>query len=167
VSVYTYEGEKRALFDNLESRTQQQRLRDRHGKRGQEEVITMPIDPVKRLENWDKKYNLERINAILVEKRPKMLEHVTSAIVSLSSMETQVKQVLDSEGAGMIQYPFYLCFGRELWSMTHEREVSGEAAAVAAAVLVSKWTARGLGQAVLETIRTQVFNIGRPTTPGP
>jgi hypothetical protein len=28
---------------------------------------------------------------------------------------------------------------------------------------IGKWSARGLTQAVLETIRTQVFNIGAPT----
>ena len=29
----------------------------------------MPIDPTKRIGNWDEKYNLERVNAILTEKR--------------------------------------------------------------------------------------------------
>ena len=72
----------------------------------------MATDPVKRIENWNTKYNLERVNAILTEKRPKMLEHVNAIYVSLAGMESQVKQVLDIAGASMIQYPFYLCFGR-------------------------------------------------------
>ena len=122
----------------------------------------MPTDPVKRIENWDKKYNLERINAILTEKRPKMLEHVNSVYVSLASMESQVKQVIDQEGVSMITYPFYLCFGREMWHLS-QKEVSGASLAKEAATLIGKWTSRGLTQSVLETIRTQVFNIGAPT----
>jgi hypothetical protein len=124
----------------------------------------MPIDPVKRIENWNEKYNLERVNAILVEKRPKMLEHVTSVMVSLASMEQQVKQTCDASGVSTIQYPFYLCFGREMWAMIR-REMSGESAAQAAAVLIAKWTARGLTQAVLQAIRTEVFNVGAPIAP--
>jgi len=122
----------------------------------------MPSDPVKRIENWNEKYNLERINAILTEKRPKMLEHVSAVYVSLASMESQVKQVLDLAGVSMITYPFYLCFGREMWSLSR-KEVSGEALAVEAATLIGKWVSRGLTQSVLETIRTGVFNIGAPT----
>jgi hypothetical protein len=124
----------------------------------------MPIDPVKRIENWDEKYNLTRINAILTEKRPKMLEHVTSVIVSLASMEQQVKQTCDASGVSVIQYPYYLCFGREMWAMIR-REMSGESAAQAAAVLIAKWVARGLTQSVLQAVRTQVFNVGAPIAP--
>ncbi len=122
----------------------------------------MATDPVKRIENWDTKYNLERINAILTEKRPKMLEHVGEVFVSLAAMESQVKQVLDMAGASMIQFPFYLCFGREMWHLTR-KEVSGDALAEEAAVLIAKWVGRGLTQATLETIRSQVFSIGAPT----
>jgi hypothetical protein len=80
-------------------------------------------------------------------------------------MESQVKQVLDLEGVATTDYPFYLCYGRELWSLIR-REMSGESLAKEAAVLLTKWKDRGFSQAVLETIRTGVFNIG-PPTPGP
>ena len=125
----------------------------------------MPNDPTKRIDNWNTKYNLERINAILTEKRPKMFEHVQAQIVSLTSMESQVKQTCDASGVSVIQYPFYLCFGRELWHMTHEREMSGESAALEAATLIAKWVARGLTQAVLQAIRSEVFNIPAPIAP--
>jgi hypothetical protein len=127
----------------------------------------MGNDPTKRIDSWDKKYNLERVNAILTEKRPKMFEHVQAQFVSIASMENQVKQTIDAEGVSVITYPFYLNFGRELWHITHQTEMSGESAAVEAASLIGKWVSRGLAQSVLEAIRTQVFNIGRPTTPGP
>jgi len=124
----------------------------------------MPIDPVKRLENWDEKYNLTRVTAILTEKRPKMLEHMGSVIVALASMEQQVKQTCDASGVSVIQYPYYLCFGREMWAMIR-REMSGESAAQAAAVLIAKWVARGLAQPVLQAIRSEVFNIPAPIAP--
>jgi len=124
----------------------------------------MPMDPTKRIDNWNTKYNLERVNAILTEKRPKMYEHVQARVVSLASMENQVKQVCDSSGVPTIQYPFYLCFGREMWSL-QDKEISGESLAVEAAVLVAKWVARGLTQAVLAAIRTDVFNVAAPIAP--
>ena len=121
----------------------------------------MPTDPTKRIDNWDTKYNVERISAILTEKRPKMLERVNSVFVSLASMEGQVKQVLDGSGVSIIQYPFYLNFGREMWHLA-QQDMSGDSLAIEAAILIGKWTARGLTQATLETIRTQVFNVGAP-----
>ena len=124
----------------------------------------MPMDPTTRIENWNQKYNLERVNAVLTEKRPKMLEHVSSVIPLLAAMEQQVKQVCDSAGVATIQYPFYLCFGREMWSLSR-KDISGESLAREAAVLITKWTARGLTQAVLQAVRTDVFNVAAPVAP--
>ena len=125
----------------------------------------MPMDPTKRIANWDAGYDTTAMKAKIDKKRADMLSRVQAQITSLASMEGQVKQVCDLAGCSVIQYPFYLDFGRELWKMTHEREMSGEAAAQAAAVLIAKWVARGLTQSVCEEIRTGVFNIGAPSTP--
>jgi hypothetical protein len=124
----------------------------------------MPIDPTKRIGNWDEKYNLERVNAVLTEKRPKMLQNMSAVVPLMTAMELQVKQVCDGSGVSIIQYPFYLCFGREMWSMIR-KDISGESAALAAAVLITKWTARGLTQAVLQAIRTDVFSVAAPVAP--
>jgi hypothetical protein len=122
-------------------------------------------DPTKRIANWDIGFDTARIKTVLDLKRPKMFEHVQAQTVSLVSMELQVKQTCDASGVSVIQYPFYLDFGRELWHITHETEMSGESAAQEAAVLITKWTARGLTQSVLQAIRTQVFNIAAPIAP--
>jgi len=121
----------------------------------------MPIDPTKRIANWNEKYNLERVNAILTEKRPTMLQNVSSVMPLIAAMELQVKQVCDGAGVPTIQYPFYLCFGREMWKLTRA-DISGESLALEAAVLVGKWKARGLTEAVLQAIRTDVFNVAAP-----
>ncbi len=122
-------------------------------------------DPTKRIAKWDTKYDTTRIKVTLDAMRPSMLAHVQSQFVSIVSMEGQVKQTLDAAGVAVITYPFYLDFGRELWHMTHEREMSGESAAKEAATLIAKWVARGLTQAVLQAIRTEVFNISAPAGP--
>ena len=125
----------------------------------------MHNDPTKRIANWDIGFDTARIKGVLDLKRPKMFEHVQAQIVSLTSMEIQVKQVCDLSGVTVVHYPFYLDFGRELWHITHETEMSGESAAQEATVLIAKWVARGLTQSVLQAIRTQVFNIGAPIAP--
>jgi hypothetical protein len=124
----------------------------------------MPIDPTKRLNNWDEKYNLERINAILTEKRPSMLQNMSAVVPLIAAMEQQVKQVCDAAGVPTIQYPFYLCFGREIWALTR-KDISGESMAIEAATLIAKWVARGLTTAVLQAIRTDVFNVAAPAAP--
>ncbi len=124
----------------------------------------MPIDPTKRIANWDGKYNLERVNAILTEKRPTMLQNVSSVVPLMTAMELQVKQVCDGAGVATIQYPFYLCFGREMWKLTRS-DISGESLAMEAAVLIGKWKARGLTEAVLQAIRSDVFTVPAPVGP--
>jgi len=122
------------------------------------------IDPTKRIAKWNVKFNTERIKATLDEMRPAMLANVQAVYPMITAMELQVKQVCDSAGVPTIQYPFYLNFGRELWALSR-KEVSGESLAIEAATLITKWTARGLTQAVLASIRTDVFNVVAPSAP--
>ena len=122
------------------------------------------MDPTKRIANWNAKFNTERIKGILDDLRPAMLASVTAVFPMITAMELQVKQTCDASGVPTIQYPFYLNFGREIWALTR-REVSGESLAQEVAVLSAKWTARGLTQAVLQAIRTDVFNVGAPIAP--
>jgi len=121
----------------------------------------VPIDPVRRVSNWDAKYKTDRIKAVLDDKRDAMFSRVSAVVPALAAMEGQVKQVVDGLGVATIQIPFYLDFGRELWSL-QDKDVSGETLAMEADVLLKKWVQRGLTQAVLEAIRTQVFNVVAP-----
>ncbi len=125
----------------------------------------MPIDPVRRVMNWDSNFDTDQVKARMDKKRADMLARVQSVFALIATMESQVKQVLDLAGVSIILYPSYLSFGRELWHLTHGREVSGESASVEAELLIVKWVARGLARSVLETIRTGVFNIAPPSSP--
>ena len=122
------------------------------------------MDPTRRIAKWNAKFNTERIKATLDDMRPTMLQNVTAVFPLLTAMELQVKQVCDGSGVSTIQYPFYLNFGRELWALSR-KDISGESYAKEAAILVTKWTARGLTQAVLQAIRTDVFNVAAPVAP--
>ena len=121
-------------------------------------------DPARRIENWDAKFDTTVIKTTLDKKRPKMLEHVSSVQPLLAAMEQQVKQVCDLAGVPTIQYPFYLCFGREMWALTR-KDISGESMALEAATLIAKWVARGLTQSLLQAIRSEVFNVPAPAGP--
>jgi hypothetical protein len=122
------------------------------------------MDPTRRIAKWNAKFDTERVKGALDAMRPTMLQNVTAVFPMITAMELQVKQVCDGAGVPTIQYPFYLNFGREIWALTR-KEVSGESLAQEAAVLIAKWVARGLTSAVLQTIRTDVFNVGVPLAP--
>jgi hypothetical protein len=124
----------------------------------------MAEDPAARIAKWNTKYNTERIKATLDEMRPAMLQKVTAVFPMITAMELQVKQVCDGAGVPTRDYPSYLAFGRSLWALGR-KEISGESAAKEAAVQVAKWKARGLVEAVLQGIRTDVFNIAAPIGP--
>ena len=119
------------------------------------------IDPTKRIAKWNVKFDTERIKATLDAMRPDMLANVTAVTPMITAMELQVKQVCDGAGVPTIQYPYYLCFGREIWALSR-RDISGESLAKEAATLIAKWKARGLTEALLQAIRTDVFNVAAP-----
>ena len=122
----------------------------------------MPINPAQRIAKWDAKFKTDRVKAVLDDMRDTMYQNVQATFPQITAMELQVKQVLDGLGVSVAQYAMYLSFGRELWSLQN-KGISGESAAMEADVLLDKWVARGLTQAVLEAIRFQVFNIPAPT----
>ena len=51
-----------------------------------------------------------------------------------------------------------------MWALTR-KELSGAAMANEAALLIAKWVARGLTTQVLQSIRTDVFNVAAPIAP--
>ncbi len=124
----------------------------------------MPIDPVRRIAKWDAKYDTTLIKTNLDKMRPTMLQNVTAIFPMIASMEMQVKQTLDAAGVPTTDYPGYLAFGREIWGLTR-KDISGESLAQAVAILLAKWVARGYTQSVLQSIRTDVFNVAAPVAP--
>jgi hypothetical protein len=122
-------------------------------------------DPEKRIENWDLKYNLDRVKQILDEKRAKMGEHYRAGVAQMWAREMEVRTVLNAHAVNTIQYVPYLNFGRQLYRLTTQRQINGESAAVEAQVLLEKWARRGLDPSVLAAVRSDVFNIPAPPAP--
>jgi len=119
-------------------------------------------DSVQRRENWEVKYNLDRVKQILEAKRATMAAHYEAAVAGMVAAEIKVRETLNSCGVNTILYVPYLNFGRQLYKLTTQRQIAGDSAAIEAQVLLEKWASRGLDPKVLATVRTQVFNVGEP-----
>jgi len=124
----------------------------------------MAIDPAKRMARWNLKYDTERIKSTLDALRPDMYTHVQATFPEVAAMEIEVKQYLDTQGVQSILYPQYLNFGREIFAL-RRKGFSGTSMQEIVAVLLAKWVARGLTLAVLEGIRTEVFDVSAPSGP--
>ena len=118
-------------------------------------------DPTKRIDNWVAKVTPERTAAQVTPQLTDIKVNAAEAMNSMVQTDTKVQQVCNAAGVSIIQYPFYLAFGREMFAL-QRREISGESLAREAGVLIAKWTARGLTSAVLQSIRTDAFNTEAP-----
>jgi hypothetical protein len=80
----------------------------------------------------------------------------------LVSKEQLIQGLLNNVGAPgipTIHYPFYLCFGRELWALSR-KGIAGPALTAAAQGVRDKWNYKGfLVAARLDEIALSVFNI--------
>jgi hypothetical protein len=115
----------------------------------------------RRLSRYENRHNPVRVADLLAVKRAEMVR----TYGEYARTATQVSRALcDGSGVPTIQYPFYLCFGREMWSKCR-KEMSGESSAQEAAVLIAKWVGRDLTQSVLQAIRSEVFNVPAPIAP--
>jgi len=117
-----------------------------------------------RNQKYDAKYSAANLTRDLTAQLANMTLRMVAVTPQLVAKETAVKQVLDTAGVPTIAYPYYLCFGRELFAL-ERREISGESLAIEAATLLAKWVARGLTQSVLQSIRTDVFSVAAPVVP--
>ena len=119
-------------------------------------------DSVQRRENWEVKYNLDRVKQTLDAKRASMAAHYEAAVAGMVATEIKVRETLNGCGVNTINYVPYLNFGRQLYKLTAGRQIAGDSAVMEAQVLLEKWAKRGLDPDVLATVRTQVFNIAAP-----
>jgi len=120
-------------------------------------------DPNQRLIAWQAKTHTGRVKEMLDTLRPDMLEHYKAVVTQLYDMEAKARQVLGSAGAQTILYVPYLNFARQLYKLSRQKGISGEAFVLAASILLDKWAARGLDADVLAAIRTDVFDVAPPT----
>ena len=135
-------------------------------------MATVPPDGSYRYAKWSARFERDAEGKLpqgstpqmeRMLKKPEVVARIQGSFDDMYAMEGEVRQVLNSAGVSVIQYPFYLAFGRQVWKLS--QRISGETAVLEAAILVAKWVARGLSLAVLATIRNQVFGISAPAGP--
>lgn len=81
---------------------------------------------------------------------------------SFVAKEIAIQAVLNAEGdVPTIQYPFYLSFGREIWSLTY-KGISGPAQVGMGTSLKTKYTSYGLDGPTLSKVALDVFAIVIP-----
>ena len=120
-------------------------------------------DVTRRISRWKAKFSPDISAQTTSRIFADMTERYEAAMVALSSMETQTKQVLDASGIDTMYIVFYLDYARQLFRLSHGRSISGPTLAREAQVLLEKWQNRGLRPDVLAAIRTNVFNVPPPT----
>jgi hypothetical protein len=119
-------------------------------------------DVTRRVSRWKAKFSPDIAAQTTSRIFADMTERYEAAMVALSSMETQTKQVLDASGIDTMYIVFYLDFARQLFRLSHGRSISGATLAREAQVLLEKWQNRGLDPDVLAAIRTDVFSVPAP-----
>jgi len=120
-------------------------------------------DVTRRISRWKAKYSPDIAAQTTARIYADMTERYEAAMVALTTMETETKQVLSASGIDTMYIVFYLDYARQLFRLSHGRSISGAALAKEAQVLLEKWQRRGLDPAVLAAIRYAVFSVPAPT----
>jgi hypothetical protein len=119
-------------------------------------------DVTRRISRWKAKFSPEIAAQTTARIFDDMTERYEAAIVALTTMETETKQVLSGSGIDTMYIVFYLDYARQLFRLSHGRTISGPTLAREAQVLLEKWQNRGLSPDVLAAIRTDVFSVPAP-----
>ena len=122
---------------------------------------------IRRLSNYTYGLQPERVRETLTAKKPEMVAKETEIFGRQVQVEELVIGVLASEDAvTTISYPNYQAFAREI-EAKQKNFPGGAGLNNEAAVLLAKWKARGLTEAVSIRIRNEVFSIPAPGAPPP
>jgi hypothetical protein len=111
----------------------------------------------RRLENWERKYDAERVKQLIEQGKPKMREHAAEAFVSLQQHEVAVKQVLNEYPVPVNKVTDYLCFGREMWKAAGK--YAGSLLKRETGIKIAKWVARDLDEVILKAIAYKVYQV--------
>jgi hypothetical protein len=89
-----------------------------------------------------------------------------TAVDSLVPKEQMIQGICNEEGVPTIQYPFYLNFGREIWSRIF-KGIAGDALLQMAQAASETYTQKGLDNLVLLHIALDVFTLTLIAFPTP
>jgi hypothetical protein len=120
------------------------------------------------IEHYNKKTSIESgpgkgYQGIIEVRQPTMKTNYAAFANAWVPKRQATVNILDAAGLSRLTYGRYLGFSLECYKAVIVQGLSGESLAVWVAVLITKYVGRGLLQATLETIRTEVWNVGAPT----
>ena len=101
-------------------------------------------DVTRRLSRWKAKFSPAIAAQTTARIFADMTERYEAAMLALSRMEIETKQVLDASGIDTMYIVFYLDYARQLFRLSHGRSISGPTLAREAQVLLEKWQARAV-----------------------
>lgn len=109
-----------------------------------------------RQKKYQAKIDPDVVRARFSAQRDVMAEQTSARFADLASVEQSVKSVIEPAGVPTITIPFYLNFGRELYSLSNK--FSGVTLANEAKLKYEKWKAKGLTANLLKQI-AELFGI--------
>jgi len=115
-----------------------------------------------RLVKYKAKY-LERSDTLptnVIAQKELIEAHQKLHFANFFSYEQRTRTLLDAQGISTTLYPFFLSFSRQVYRLS--QQFSGESLLLNVNILLLVWVGRGLTQAILETIRDDVWHIDAP-----
>jgi len=118
----------------------------------------MVRDPIRRIAKYSAKIDSTVVSERYKAVKPLMTEQVSNLYGQLVEVEAKVKAVLEGvSGMKVIEIPAYLSYSREVWRAL--RTHAGNVGVAEAQAIKDKWKGRGLTDATLKKIATDVFGI--------
>ena len=101
-----------------------------------------------RIEKYKRNYNAESVGAAYEASKKRAVEKEKIATEKLVYIEEAVKQI--SDGQSVIHLPYYIIFGKEIYSKTLKHR--DQTLIDEVCILYEKWVARGLDANLLNNI---------------
>jgi hypothetical protein len=113
------------------------------------------------IQRYEEKLRLG-VNGPLTEDQIEgQVAHYGTALTQISQAVDQGRQILCARGVSTVFFPYYHAFSRELYKLTRQELPDGMIRSRFAQT-AGKWIARGLDQAVLLEIASDVFLLSLP-----
>lgn len=111
-----------------------------------------------RIAKYTAKTDSDNVALIVAARLAAMKSGFAARMAEWVGMESAIQALLNGTGVATIQYPFYLCYGREIQGLKF-RGIEGASLTLEAQRLKDKWETWGLTSATLISLANDVFGI--------
>jgi hypothetical protein len=113
---------------------------------------------VDRAKKYTAKYVAGTVGLKIAARLPGMKTGYSAAVQSLVPIEIAIQGILNALSVQTTSYPFYINFGREMWSKQW-KGIEGGALVAAATTTAAKYVSYGLTKSTLQKIALDCFSI--------